>query len=128
MTATLRELAQAATPKPWTVTGTAAKPHWYVSSPECLVHGPALVREHDTVQENIDRWVTDARFIAAARNEVEALLDQLDAAQEALRLADAALLTLLAMSQSVTVEAVSADDVVALDAAIQAARARQEEP
>ncbi len=116
---TLRELAQAATPGPWMVTGTAAKPHWYVSSPECLVHGPALVREADTVQENIDRRFADARFIAAARNEVEALLDQLDAAQDALQLADAALLAYKAQAEFWVPEA---------DAAIAAARARQEEP
>ncbi len=65
-----------------------------------------------------ESWMGPLRIPVPAR-ELLALLDQLDAAQEALRLADAALLAYKAQAEFWVPEA---------DAAIAAARARQEEP
>ena len=54
--------------------GNAARPHWYVSSPEVLVHGFGMVREPDTVEQTVARWTADAAFIAHARQDIPALL------------------------------------------------------
>jgi hypothetical protein len=71
----------ATTAAPWRTSGTKANPHWYVSSPECLVHGPHLLREPDTTKGTVERWIADARFIALARNTYPELLAMARAAK-----------------------------------------------
>ncbi len=127
MTATLRELAQTATPGEWTP--------WYDTHRRAW----ALYAPGSDGRNGIDVLDTeaDALFIAACHNELCDLLDQLAAAQEALRLADAALLY---ANQGMTVvagletswqpylDAVAAALARRGDDWAAAARARQEEP
>ena len=77
---TIKERADAATPGPWAQSGNAARPHWYVSNPEVLVHGFGMVREPDTVKATVERWTADAAFIAHARQDIPALLRVAEAA------------------------------------------------
>lgn len=76
----IRARVAAATDGPWTQSGTPRRRHWYVSSPEVIVHGPALREEPDTVQQTLTRWKADAAFIAHARQDIPALLDIADKA------------------------------------------------
>ena len=75
----VKRLLDEATPLPWRQSGTPEKPHWYVSGPDVLVHGPAMERG-DHVQETIDRWTADAALIVHAVNRLpdyEAAVDAL---------------------------------------------------
>lgn len=64
----VQAMIEAATPLPWRQSGTPEHPHWYISGPDTLVHGPWLQAYDDTVQETKDRWNADAALIVYAVN------------------------------------------------------------